>query len=300
VYAGAAGAKVGPALGERPQLTIVIPTRDRPRLLPEAVESALAQPAEACVQVVDDGSEPPASLPHDPRLALVRHPRPRGVSAARNLGTSLAGTPLVSFLDDDDRLRPRFAERSLEALAAAAAPEPVAVLSGVAVVAADGRVLEERLPPTLCPRGRHFSLEPAEAGRSYYCKQTLVVPREVLLGVGGFDERLRSRVHTELFWRLNPACSLVGVDAFEYELRAHAGPRLSTHGSRRRSLRRLVELHRELLEAHPAGYADLLAAEAHTSWGQRQRLAALAAALRLARLAPRATAAAAAARLGKH
>ena len=72
--------------------TIVIPTHDRPGLLERAVASALAQTTpDLQVVVVDDGSTPPVRLPSpDPRLQVVRNPRPLGPSAARNLGLKAA------------------------------------------------------------------------------------------------------------------------------------------------------------------------------------------------------------------
>lgn len=272
--------------------TVVVPTRDRPRLLRDAVDSALAQTVGGTrVIVVDDGSQTPVSLPEDPRLSVVRHLRPRGVSAARNLGATLATTEFVTFLDDDDRLRPEMVQRSLDALSVTEAPAPVAVLSGVAVLDRDGRQVDVRLPPDLRPRGAHFSLEPIEEGRSYFGKQTLVVPRAVLLEIRGFDETFRSRVVTELFWRLNPVCSIIGIPDLTYELRAHEGPRISTDRRlRQRSFRQLVDTHRALLLAHPEGYAELLAQHARTSVGAGQPLAALGAAARHARLDPRRTA----------
>lgn len=274
--------------------TVVVPTRNRPYLLPDAVDSALVQTAaDTQVLVVDDGSEPPVSLAEHPRLTVVRHPRARGVSAARNLGTSLAATTLVTFLDDDDRLLPHMVERSVQALDDTTEAAPVAVLSGVAVVDATGAQVGVRLPPDLCPRGAHFSLEPIEPGRSYFGKQTLVVPRAVLLSIGGFDESFPSRVVTELFWRLNPVCALVGIPEVTYQLRAHEGPRISTDRRlRQRSFQRLLDVHIELLRAHPDGYADLLAQHARTSVQAGQPVAALRSAVRHARVAPGRTVAA--------
>jgi glycosyltransferase involved in cell wall biosynthesis len=269
--------------------TVVVPTRDRHGLLAEAVASALGQrDADVEVIVVDDGSRDPVALPADPRLRVVRHLRSRGVSAARNLGVSLAATPYVTFLDDDDRMRPQLVARSLDLVTGSDLPAPVAALTAVAVVGEDGRTREVRRPPTSLPRGSHFSLEPSEPGRSYLSKQTLVVPREALLTIGGFDERFRSRVVTELFWRLNAVCSIVGADDVTYELRSHPGPRLSSDPRlRQRSFRQLVDVHRDLLARHPDGYAELLLQHARTSAEARQPVAALTAALRSLRVSPR-------------
>jgi glycosyltransferase involved in cell wall biosynthesis len=269
--------------------TVVVPTRDRHDLVGEAVDSALGQrDADVEVVVVDDGSRDPVQLPTDPRLRVVRHLRSRGVSAARNLGISLATTPYVAFLDDDDRMRPQLVARSLELVSRSDLPTPVAALTAVAVVDTDGRTRDVRRPPAALPRGSHFSLEPATPGRGYLSKQTLVAPREALLTVGGFDERFRSRVVTELFWRLNEVCSIVGADEVTYELRSHPGPRLSGDPRlRQRSFRQLVDVHRDLLERHPDGYAELLLQHARTSAETRQPVAAVGAALRALRISPR-------------
>jgi hypothetical protein len=268
--------------------TVVIPTRDRPGLVREAVDSALGQTVrDTRILVVDDGSVVPVVLPEDPRLEVVRHLRPRGVAAARNLGISLATSPYVAFLDDDDVLRPHFVEASLEHLERVDLPEPVAALSAVAVLDERGEVVETRLPPRARPRGQHFSLEPVEEGRGYFSKQTLLAPREALLTINGLDERFRSRVVTELFWRLNPVCSLAGFDEVTYELRAHAGPRISTDRRlRQRSFRQLLDAHPKLLADHPEGHARLLAEHARNSLSAGQPVSALRAALTHARIAP--------------
>jgi len=276
-----------------PELSIVVPTRDRPELLRAAVASALAQEgADVEVLVVDDGSSPPVRLDADPRLRVLRLDPGEGGSAARNLGAREARAPRVLWLDDDDELLPHAARVSLDALAASTLPPPVAVLSGIDVVDGSGRLLERRLPPDALPRGAHFALEGEVPGRSYHTKQTLVVDRELVLRLGGFDPAFRSRVHSELFLRLNPACSLQGVPVVTYRLRAHAGPRVSADpGLRQASFDQLVAKHRDAFAAHPDAYAAVLLQHARTSWGMGQRAGALRAVGRAARVAPRTTAA---------
>jgi hypothetical protein len=270
-----------------PALTVVIPSRDRPHLLPDAVESALAQTmSDLEVVVVDDGSRQAIHLPADPRLRVVRHPTPLGNAAARNRGLAEARGRWLTCVDDDDVVLPHLAEVSLAALEGATLPPPVGVLSGVAVIDGDGRVVERRLPPTL-PRGCHFSLEPLPPGRSYVSKQTLVVEVDVLRSIGGWDESFRSRSVTELFLRLNPVCSLLGLDTITYHLRSHDGARLSHDPElRQRSFAQLIDKHRDLLEARPQRHAELLLDHAVMSLLVGQRQAALAAVGRAARRSP--------------
>jgi glycosyltransferase involved in cell wall biosynthesis len=85
-------------------VSIVIPTHDRPQLLPRAVESAVRQEGlDFEVIVMDDGSNPvvdAASLPE--RVTLIRSPQALGAARARNLAAQHANGAWIAFLDDDD------------------------------------------------------------------------------------------------------------------------------------------------------------------------------------------------------
>ncbi|MEL6260494.1 MAG: glycosyltransferase family 2 protein [Cyanobacteria bacterium J06626_6] len=276
-----------------PLLSIIIPTYNRPVLLQRAVRSALAQTLERALEgapegeseaaievlVVDDCSPLPVTVVEHPRLSLVRLPVNSGGAAARNEGARLARGKYISYLDDDDQLLPGMAQRAIAALKQATLPQPVAVLGGIEVINSDGRVESTRLPPTL-PKGAHFALEEAQPGKSFLCKQTMVVERSVLLGMGGFDESFQSRVHTELFFRLNQVCSIVGMPAVTYQLTAHEGPRVSRNPALRQlSFEQLVAKHRALFEAHPPQFALFVYRHAQILLNMGQRKAALSALL---------------------
>lgn len=92
----------------RPELSVVIPTRDRGTLLDESLASLAAQTAAGRfeVVVVSDGSTDDTSAVCDrwaPRLPLTVVESPAaGISVAKNLGLDAAAAPLVLFFDDDD------------------------------------------------------------------------------------------------------------------------------------------------------------------------------------------------------
>ena len=68
----------GVSLGDNPGVTVVIPSKDRPDLLPRAVTSALSQTfADVEVVVVDDGSQRRVSVQPDPRVRVLRLPTNR-------------------------------------------------------------------------------------------------------------------------------------------------------------------------------------------------------------------------------
>jgi glycosyltransferase involved in cell wall biosynthesis len=102
-------------------VSVIIPTRNRPTLLREAIASLLGQtrPVDQII-VVDDASEAPDWLPGIQDLSssieVVRRPRHGGVSAARNAGLDRARGKYVVFLDDDDLLDARMVEHGVDVL----------------------------------------------------------------------------------------------------------------------------------------------------------------------------------------
>ena len=252
-----------------PILSIIIPTHNRPQLLRRALHSALAQTLENIeIIVVDDGSSPPVELSDYPasdypQVRLINLPKSKGGSAARNVGAISANARWLTYLDDDDELLPDMAQLSIDALQKAileaTLPQPVGVLSALVEVDENRQIVSTHRPPTLA-KGRHFCLEAIGSHQSFSSKQTLVVERRVLLDIGGFDESFTSRVHTELFLRLNPVCSLIGLPNVTYKLAAHAGPRVSSSlQQRQENFHRLLEKHQALFSSYPRRqYADFV------------------------------------------
>ncbi len=179
------------------------------------------------------------------------------------------------------------AQVSLDALEQTTLPKPVGVLSALVEVNEQQQIVKTHRPPTL-PKGRHFCLETIDAGLSFACKQTLVVERQVLLDIGGFDTSFTSRVHTELFLRLNPVCSLVGLPVVTYRLAAHAGPRVSSSLRRReQNFQRLVHKHQDIFARYPRPrYADFVFNHAYMLWRRGHPLPAVRAFLKAASIHP--------------
>lgn len=150
------------------------------------------------------------------------------------------------------------AKVSMKALQQTSLPKPVGVISGIEVVNREGKIIKTRIPPTL-PRGSHYGLEDIDRDRSFLCKQTLIVEKEVLLSIGGFDESLPSRIHTDLFLRLNLVCSLVGIEQVGYRLYKHEGFQISSDPTRRQAgFDRVIEKHQKIFQAHPQMYANFI------------------------------------------
>lgn len=166
--------------------SILIPTRDRPKLLNRCLESIglLDFPRDAFeVIVIDDGSRPPvddivarhaAAIP----VRLLQQGG-HGPARARNLGLAEARGRYILFTDDDCRLHPgclRAYQRAFEVDPTAAwgghiQPDEANPIFGDAsqlLVTYLYRYLDNRVP--------------------LVCSNNMAIPRQPLLELGGFDE----------------------------------------------------------------------------------------------------------------
>jgi len=204
-------------MGERaePLVSVVVPTYDRPDRVERAVASVADQTYDRIeVVVVDDCSETPVAdaLSRDhadafERFEVARHDRNRGGSAARNTGIRASEGEYVALLDDDDRWVPQKLARQVELFDR----------RDVGVVTTGAKVLDEN--GQLLRRYRHDDLpdDPVALTKRLLCRNVVgscsavVVDREVVDAVGGFDERFPSWQDLEWYVRLSRHCRFGAV-----------------------------------------------------------------------------------------
>ena len=92
----------------QPEISVVIPTRNRAHMLGDTVASARDAGSDAEIIVVDDASsdDTAAICAAMPGVIYLRQSERRGTAAARNRGIAAASADLVAFLDDDDLRMP--------------------------------------------------------------------------------------------------------------------------------------------------------------------------------------------------
>jgi glycosyltransferase involved in cell wall biosynthesis len=186
-----------------PVVSVVVPTRNRAALLRQTLRSVVAQrDVDLEAVVVDDGSSDGTAAAvagmSDPRVRLVRHQRPQGVSAARNHGIAEARGSWVAFLDDDDLWAP---DKLAHQLAAATAHHRAWAVTGAVSVDDQLRVLAGEpplLPERIIADLARYNSVPAGASN-------VVVRADLLAGTGGFDPGLRHMADWDLWIRLGCA-----------------------------------------------------------------------------------------------
>jgi len=94
------------------RVAVIIPTKDRPEFLAEAIASARSQghPPEEII-IVDDASATPVDAErlreaHGPAVRVIRNDESRGLAYSRNRGVEETSAEFIIHLDDDDLLAP--------------------------------------------------------------------------------------------------------------------------------------------------------------------------------------------------
>lgn len=136
------------AQGNRPSVSVVVPTRDRPALLRRALHGVLHQRYAGsieCVVVFDQSRPHHLSLDTPPgrSIRVVVNERTPGLAGSRNMGAATSTGELIAFCDDDDAWHPQKLEDQVRAFRSH--PAWTAVACGI-VIENDGR-LRVRIPP---------------------------------------------------------------------------------------------------------------------------------------------------------
>jgi len=182
-----------------PTVSVVIPVYDQPDLLVEALDSVKEQTVEDYeVLVVDDGSPTdfaPIVDEYGDHVRLVTHDENRGAAGARNTGINASDGKYVAFLDADDTWDASKLEKQLDVFERDDGDIGL-VYTGFVQYELDGTEWK-RYPEA---RG-HIYVEELERDR-VHPTSTVMIRRECLKRVGGFDTNLPSRQDYDLWIRI--------------------------------------------------------------------------------------------------
>jgi glycosyltransferase involved in cell wall biosynthesis len=251
-------------MSERPLVSVVLRTYERPTLLRRAIESVLDQTYERFeLLVLDDHSEDETPrvvreyAEADDRIRYVRNEENLGHVTTLNKGVRLASGTYVAFLDDDDVWLPRKLERQVETFESLG-EEYGLVTGGVRVYDLDsgdlvrtqrldreGYIFEDLL--------RHGS------GSLLGPPSVVVLRRSVFDDLGYFDEDQSRGSGQKYFRRLARTYKIAGVDEPCIEYYVHED-RITTLDQE--SLAEAIRLQREKIDRLRDDLVDLPAAYA--------------------------------------
>ena len=238
-------------------VSVVIPCYNGMPYLPSALDSAVMQthrPAE--IIVVDDGSkddsgaavEKHAAKYPDHHIKLIRQ-KNAGEPSARNAGILAATSMWVANLDTDDWWEPN--KLALQLQAARSQPDCVMVHTGWVYHLPNGRTMHRDFDATSRRVGRctRALLEPAAIAHP-----SIMVKREALRKIGGYDPTFKQACDIDLYFRL----SAIGAFAFVPEVllhyRIHAKQMSASQMDQIRFHHRAV---RKFFEQHPDALREI-------------------------------------------
>jgi len=234
-----------------PTVSVVVPTYNRAHHLEQAIKSVLKQEFEDFeLIVVDDGStDETRSVVQsfdDPRVQYHVHDTNKGGSAARNTGIEESTGKYVAFLDDDDEWLPEKLRLQVACLESRG-DEWVAAYCDYDVVR-DEDSLIGHLPSFVLDRWPGAISKPRpEGGRElipvllarnlpHGGASTLMVRRDIVEEIGGFDPEFRRHQDHEFLIRVLKNGNLAYVD----------GTLVEKHGTGRPSMTAIEEGKRAL------------------------------------------------------
>jgi glycosyltransferase involved in cell wall biosynthesis len=191
-----------------PKTSIIIPTRNRPHLVPRAVLSARASGTDVEVIVVDDASsgETARVCKTLSGITYIRAERNLGLGGARNIGLVASGGEYISFLDDDDMRLPNSLDRQIEILS----KEPSAgLIYGQALFEDQDGQPQHRWYPLECPQGDLFW---KLLTRNFIPCGSVVFRRSCLLRVGLLDEGIPGLEDWDLWVRISEIYPIISIE----------------------------------------------------------------------------------------
>ncbi|WP_114576300.1 glycosyltransferase family 2 protein [Saliphagus sp. LR7] len=251
---------------EGPTVSVVVPTHNRCRTLPRAIDSVLSGTYDDFeLLVVDDGSTdatPEVVADYDDdRIRYLRFEENRGANAARNAGIEAARGEFVSFLDSDDAFRPRHLEVAAGVLSRAPATCD-GVCTSYARIRGGAVGSIQRVPEGVIDRAAILDGNPIGS------LSATTFRRSVLEAVGGFDEDLPSAQDYDLYVRVSEGSRLRGIG--EVLVDHHTdGDRISHDVSRQiRGYERIVEKHGDAISDRRRAHQRFLIAFLYADRGE--------------------------------
>jgi glycosyltransferase involved in cell wall biosynthesis len=196
-------------------ISVVIPTRNRSERLERAINSVFAQTFKNWeIIIVDDNSiDDTKSLVeklNNNKISYINLPKQKGGAAARNIGINKSAGEYIAFLDDDDEWLPEKLAKQYNMFLKS--PEIALCYTGRTIIRENKYYLGF---------SKKYSYKHSNSGDQYRSimsdnfigvTSSVMIKKEVLLELNGFDENLPCYQDYELFIRILKKWKASGID----------------------------------------------------------------------------------------
>jgi glycosyltransferase involved in cell wall biosynthesis len=208
-----------------PEVSVVVPTYNRPQYLPAAIDSVFAQTfTDWELIVADDESEGEtaayvAALANSPKIKVLRVAHTGNPGAVRNAACRAARGEYIAFLDSDDVWLPE--KLALQVASLRSRPQRGWSHTAFAVIDESGELLRGARS-RWWPAVEGWILESLIKMEPVIAISSLIVRRRLLEQVGGFDLKQRMCEDYDLFLRFAGLTEMDGIRDTLLHKRRHA------------------------------------------------------------------------------
>jgi glycosyltransferase involved in cell wall biosynthesis len=210
---------------DNPKVTVCLPTFNKARYLPAAIESVLAQEFHNYeFLIVDDASTDGTSDAvlsfRDSRIRYIRNPQNRGLVGNWNYCLELAQGDYAIIFHDDDIMLAGLLRREVEVLESN--PEVVLVHTAAQAIDADGAVLCVTRPHSWPALSRGLDFVACYWTQGYVVMPSAMFRRSLALSLGAFNPDLKYSADADLWQRMAFEGQVAFLDKLLISNRVHA------------------------------------------------------------------------------
>lgn len=204
-------------MGREPLVSVVIPTYGRPFFLKRCVNSVLSQTYSNLEIIVVDDNNPNTAEREETQSAMleyadnpivkyIKHERNKNGSAARNTGWKASSGSFITFIDDDDEMRPNRIKRQIACLTELD-DSWGCCYTAYSVIKGNGTIHAST-------ENRYGNCYVDALSRTLYvlAGSNLMLRRQVVVSVNGFDESFERNQDIEFLVRILEHNKIAYVD----------------------------------------------------------------------------------------